>query len=70
MNQSLRNFPPILPPFLEMTTQQSLPVGVVGYLWIQSLAYLIRQIQRKTNLLLKKEEEVKCENVNRYNKKL
>jgi hypothetical protein len=30
----LRNFPPILPHFLKMTTRQSLPVGVVGYHWI------------------------------------
>jgi hypothetical protein len=35
----LRNFPPTLPPFLEMTTRQSLPVGVVGYLWIHRVLF-------------------------------
>ena len=36
---SLRNFPPILPPFLEMTTRQSLPVAWLDIFGLMELSY-------------------------------
>ena len=49
-----------------MTTWQSLPVGVVGYHWI---LLILAAKSNENQFAIKKEEEVKCENVNRYNKK-
>jgi hypothetical protein len=52
-----------------MTTWQSLPVGVVGGLWVDGVSSSYSPNPEKNQFAIKKEEEVKCENVNRYNKK-